>query len=52
MWDIGESDAESSALSQLGNSTSFFVALLEEFGGLGIAWEHRYVIIVSNLEYH
>ncbi|KAJ5299223.1 hypothetical protein N7476_010780 [Penicillium atrosanguineum] len=42
IYDVGESDAESSAHSLLGNSTSFLSGLLSEFGAMGIVWEHRY----------
>ncbi|KAJ5514934.1 Peptidase S28 [Penicillium fimorum] len=42
VYDGGESEAESGVQFTLGNSTSFFYQLLEEFGGIGILWEHRY----------
>jgi hypothetical protein len=45
IYDVGESDAESSANSLLGNSTSFLVDLLSEFGAMGIVWEHRSVLL-------
>jgi len=45
IYDVGEADAESSAYSILGNSTSFFAELLAEFNGMGIVWEHRFVEI-------
>ncbi|KAF3385804.1 putative extracellular serine carboxypeptidase [Talaromyces pinophilus] len=41
LYDVGESSAYSSAQHMLGEST-FFREYLEEFGGLGIVWEHRY----------
>lgn len=45
IYDVGESDAESSANSILGNSTSFLREIMAEFGGMGIVWEHRFVEI-------
>ncbi|KAJ5770934.1 uncharacterized protein N7511_002985 [Penicillium nucicola] len=42
IYDVGEATAESSAQVHLGNSSSFFYQMLEEFGGVGIVWEHRY----------
>ncbi|OKL62228.1 hypothetical protein UA08_02156 [Talaromyces atroroseus] len=41
VYDVGESSAYSSAQGMLGQS-SFFRSFLEEFGGIGIVWEHRY----------
>lgn len=41
MFDVGESEAESSALGVLGNSTTFFMEMLQKFNGMGIVWEHR-----------
>ncbi|KAJ5162771.1 Peptidase S28 [Penicillium coprophilum] len=42
VYDVGEATAEYSAQTYLGNSTTFFYKLVEEFGGIGIVWEHRY----------
>ncbi|KAJ5618679.1 hypothetical protein N7528_006790 [Penicillium herquei] len=42
VYDVGESNAESTAQLQLGNSTSFFSSILQEHNGMGIVWEHRY----------
>ncbi|KAJ5551612.1 hypothetical protein N7535_000443 [Penicillium sp. DV-2018c] len=42
VYDVGEASAETSAQVHLGNSTSFFYQMLEEFGAMGIVWEHRY----------
>ncbi|KAJ5834206.1 Peptidase S28 [Penicillium robsamsonii] len=42
VYDGGEASAESGVPFTLGNSTSFFYQLVEEFGGIGIVWEHRY----------
>lgn len=42
LYDVGESSAYSSAQHMLGES-SFFREYLEEFGALGIVWEHRFV---------
>jgi hypothetical protein len=41
VYDVGESAAENAANEYLGNSSSFFVEMLSEFGGIGIVWEHR-----------
>lgn len=43
VYDVGESDAEKAAQAYLTNSSSFFGELLQDFGGLGICWEHRLV---------
>ncbi|KAJ5774893.1 hypothetical protein N7457_009789 [Penicillium paradoxum] len=42
VYDGGESTAAVPARTHLSNTTSFFYQLLEEFGGMGIVWEHRY----------
>ncbi|KAJ5594618.1 uncharacterized protein N7459_000826 [Penicillium hispanicum] len=42
VYDVGETNAASSAKLHLANSSSFFVEMLKEFGGVGIVWEHRY----------
>ncbi|KAI2707434.1 hypothetical protein CBS147332_7088 [Penicillium roqueforti] len=42
IYDVGEGNAESSAQTFLGNSTTFFYQLVRDFGGIGIVWEHRY----------
>jgi hypothetical protein len=47
LYDVGESSAYSSAQHMLGEST-FFREYLEEFGGLGIVWEHRFVLSESD----
>lgn len=47
VYDVGEMDAEQPAKTYLTNSTSFFKKMLKEFHGIGIAWEHRYVIMRS-----
>jgi hypothetical protein len=44
VYDVGEATAEATAKQHLGNSTSFLVEMLEDFGAIGIAWEHRYVL--------
>lgn len=41
VYDVGEANAAAPAKLYLGNSTLFFCELLQEFGGLGIVWEHR-----------
>jgi len=43
VYDVGESSAESSAQGHLGNSSSFFYQMLQDFHGIGIIWEHRFV---------
>lgn len=43
VYDVGEATAETSAKRHLGNSTSFLVEMLNQFGAIGIVWEHRYV---------
>ncbi|KAJ5238379.1 hypothetical protein N7468_002998 [Penicillium chermesinum] len=42
LYDVGETNASSPAKAYLGNSSSFLVEVLKEFGGMGIVWEHRY----------
>lgn len=42
VYDVGEADAESNALFRLQNETSFFKQIVEQFGGVGIVWEHRF----------
>jgi hypothetical protein len=41
-YDTGEADAEPGALQRLQNTTSFFKQLVDEYGGIGIVWEHRF----------
>jgi hypothetical protein len=43
LYDVGESSAYGSAQHMLGE-TAFFKEFLQEFGGLGIVWEHRFVL--------
>lgn len=43
VYDVGESTADNAAQIHLTNETSFLVQMLEEFGGMGIVWEHRLV---------
>lgn len=43
VYDVGESNAEPAAHTYLTNSTSVLVHLLQEFGAIGICWEHRSV---------
>lgn len=43
LYDVGESSAYSTAQHMLGEA-AFFREYLEEFGGLGIVWEHRFVL--------
>ncbi|KAI9754082.1 MAG: hypothetical protein M4579_004865 [Chaenotheca gracillima] len=42
IYDVGEGDAEPTALTRLKNETSFFKQIVDEYGGIGIVWEHRY----------
>lgn len=42
VYDVGEADAEPNALFRLQNETSFFKQLVDQFGGIGIVWEHRF----------
>ncbi|KAF2808422.1 peptidase S28 [Mytilinidion resinicola] len=42
IYDVGEADAESSALFRLQDPSSFFKQIVDSYGGIGIAWEHRY----------
>ncbi|KAL6238503.1 hypothetical protein BDW75DRAFT_227934 [Aspergillus navahoensis] len=41
LYDVGEADGKPSA-AHLTSSVSFFPPLLQEFGAIGIVWEHRY----------
>jgi hypothetical protein len=42
IYDVGEANAEPNALFRLQNTTSFFKQIVDQFGGIGIAWEHRF----------
>jgi hypothetical protein len=42
IYDVGEGDAESSALFRLQDPGSFFKQIVDAYGGIGIVWEHRY----------
>lgn len=42
IYDGGEGDIAGSVDFRLANETSFFKQLVDEFGGIGIAWQHRY----------
>lgn len=42
VYDVGEANAEPNALFRLQNETSFFKQLVDQFGGVGIVWEHRF----------
>jgi hypothetical protein len=42
VYDVGEANAEPNALFRLQNETSFFKQLVDQFGGIGIVWEHRF----------
>jgi serine carboxypeptidase S28 len=49
--DVGETDAEPSAKKYLTRSSSYLRDLLEEFHGIGIVWEHRYVLECCSCPY-
>ncbi|KAK8153232.1 peptidase S28 [Phyllosticta citribraziliensis] len=42
VYDVGEANAEEYAPNILGNGSSFFRRMVDDFGGIGIVWEHRY----------
>ncbi|OCK83398.1 peptidase S28 [Lepidopterella palustris CBS 459.81] len=42
IYDVGEADAEPSALFRLQDPNSFFKQIVDAYGGIGIAWEHRF----------
>ena len=42
LYDVGEGDAEPYWRGRLQSETSWFGQMVEEYGGLGIVWEHRY----------
>jgi hypothetical protein len=42
IYDVGEANAESSAVFRLQNETSFFKQIVDMYGGVGIVWEHRF----------
>ncbi|KAH9862748.1 hypothetical protein J1614_010841 [Plenodomus biglobosus] len=42
VYDVGEADAEPNALFRIQNETSFFKQIVDEFGGIGVVWEHRF----------
>lgn len=42
IYDVGEADASDSWQFRLQNETSFFKQIVDQFGGIGIVWEHRY----------
>lgn len=42
IYDVGEADASGSWQFRLQNETSFFKQIVDQFGGIGIVWEHRF----------
>jgi hypothetical protein len=42
IYDVGEADASGSWQFRLQNETSFFKQIVDQFGGVGIVWEHRF----------
>jgi hypothetical protein len=42
LYDVGEGDAEPYWRGKLESETSWFKQMVEEYGGVGIVWEHRY----------
>jgi hypothetical protein len=42
LYDVGEGDAEPYWRGKLQSESSWFMQMVEEYGGIGIVWEHRY----------
>jgi hypothetical protein len=42
LYDVGEGDAEPYWRGKLESETSWFRQMVDEYGGVGIVWEHRY----------
>lgn len=42
VYDVGEADASGNAQFRLTGEGSFFRELVDEFGGVGVVWEHRF----------
>jgi hypothetical protein len=42
LYDVGEGDAEPYWRGKLQSESSWFMQMVEEYGGVGIVWEHRY----------
>ena len=47
IYDVGEADASGSWQFRLQNETSFFKQIVDQFGGIGIVWEHRFCKFTS-----
>ena len=47
IYDVGEADASGSWQFRLQNETSFFKQIVDQFGGIGIVWEHRYCKFIA-----
>jgi len=42
IYDVGEANASTGALTRLRNETSFFKQMVDKYNGIGIVWEHRF----------
>lgn len=49
IYDVGEADASSSWQFRLQNETSFFKQIVDQFGGVGIVWEHRFCKLIQRV---
>lgn len=49
IYDVGEADASGSWKFRLQNETSFFKQIVDQFGGIGIVWEHRFCKSIISL---
>jgi hypothetical protein len=52
IYDVGEADASGSWQFRLQNETSFFKQIVDQFGGIGIAWEHRFCKSINHFLIH
>lgn len=48
IYDVGEADASGSWQFRLQNETSFFKQIVDQFGGIGIVWEHRFCEFIAS----
>ena len=51
VYDTGETGAPQVLEINFANSSSWFEQMLEEFHGMGILWEHRYVEYICQINY-
>lgn len=42
IYDFGEANASTNAIARLQNPASFFKQIVDQYGGIGIVWEHRF----------